>query len=139
MSPLVLPLLELAKELFDKFVPDPEKKAALQLEILKMEQAGRFKELEVELAQITGQLKVNEVEAGNASVFVSGWRPFIGWTCGFGLSYQLLARPVFGWIMQNLSKWDMPPALEMETLLTLLFGMLGLGAYRTVEKIKGKA
>jgi hypothetical protein len=139
MSPLILPLITVVGDLLDKFIPDPNKKAEMQLEILRMDQAGRFKELEVEVAQITGQLEVNKAEAGNASVFVSGWRPFIGWTCGGGLAYQLLARPIFGWIMNSWLKWDMPPALETETLMTLLFGMLGLGAYRTVEKFKGKA
>jgi hypothetical protein len=139
MSPLIIPIFNAVTGIIDKLIPDPQKKAEMQLEILKMDQAGKFKELEVEIAQITGQLEVNKAEAGNASVFVSGWRPFIGWTCGGGLAYQLLARPIFGWIMNSWLKWDMPPALETETLMTLLFGMLGLGAYRTVEKFKGKA
>jgi hypothetical protein len=50
----------------------------------------------------------------------------------------VLARPILGWLAMNLWKWDMPPGLEMDTLMTLLFGMLGLGAYRTAERIRGK-
>ena len=82
------------------------------------------------------QTEVNKVEAASSNWFVAGWRPAAGWVCVGGLAYQLMFRPIFGWIMKNALSWDMPPSLEIDTLMTLLFGMLGLGAYRTIEKSK---
>lgn len=91
-------------------------------------------QLDAEAKAQQAQLAVNQIEAGSSSVFTSGWRPFIGWVCGSGLFYQLLIRP----LLIGFSGHDFPP-LELETLMTLLFGLLGLGAYRTAEKIKGVA
>jgi hypothetical protein len=85
------------------------------------------------------QTDVNLADAGSGSFFKSGWRPAAGWTCVSALFYQFLARPLGGWIMQQLLGWQLPPSLETDTLMTLLFGLLGLGAYRTVERIRGKA
>lgn len=86
-----------------------------------------------------GQVELDKIESASASFFKSGWRPATGWMCVAGLGYQLLFRPLAGWIMQQLLGWQMPPSLEVDTLMTLLFGLLGLGAYRTVERIRGKA
>jgi hypothetical protein len=97
-----------------------------------MQQAG-------ELAQITAQLKVNEVEAANPSVFVSGWRPFVGWVCTAALAIQFIISPTASWIAALLGHAVAFPSLDMGTLLTLLGGMLGLGGLRTVEKINGVA
>lgn len=85
------------------------------------------------------QAEINKVEAANASWFVAGWRPAAGWACVCGLVYQVMFRPIFGWLMTNAAGWEAPPSLEMDTLLTLLFGMLGLGGYRTLERVRGKA
>jgi hypothetical protein len=79
------------------------------------------------------------VEAANSSVWVSGWRPAAGWAAVSGLFYNVVFRPIAGWVMQQTLGWQMPPSLEIESLMTLLFGMLGLGAYRTYEKSKGVA
>lgn len=129
-------LFDVLGKVFDRVFPDPQQKAQAQLELLKMQQAGEFKELDASVQLALGQMEVNKVEAASESTFKSGWRPAIGWVCAFGLLYQLLLRPLLGWAAANYFKWSMPPSLEMDTLGTLLFGMLGLGAFRTVEKIK---
>lgn len=129
-------LFDVLGKVFDRVFPDPQQKAQAQLELLKMQQAGEFKELDASVQLALGQMEVNKVEAAGESLFKSGWRPAIGWVCAAGLLYQLLLRPLLGWAAQNYLKWSLPPSLEMDTLGTLLFGMLGLGAYRTVEKIK---
>lgn len=85
------------------------------------------------LTIVQGQIETNKVEAANPSVFTSGWRPFIGWVCGCGLAYQFLVYPVLVAYVPKVAQ------LDMGTLLTLLVGMLGLGAYRTTEKVKGVA
>ena len=138
MNPLLLSgLFDLGKGLIDRFFPDPVAKAAATLELARMEQNGELAKLAsaTDLAKL--QIQTNIEEAKNANWFVSGWRPAVGWTCAGGLFYQVIARPILGWIMQNLFGWTLPPQLEMDTLMTVLFGMLGLGAYRTVEKVKG--
>jgi len=81
------------------------------------------------------QTKINEIEAGHRTVFVAGWRPFIGWVCGFALAYNFVVRDLFIWALKPES---IPPALQMEHLMTVLLGMLGLGGLRTYEKIKDK-
>lgn len=80
---------------------------------------------------VQGQLDINKEEAKSESVFVSGWRPFIGWICGLALMYQYLARPV-------VSIWlpSIPIGLD-DNLWQLLLGMLGMGGLRTFEKLNG--
>ena len=138
MNPLLLSgLFDLGKGLIDRFFPDPVAKAAATLELARMESTGELAKLASTTDLAKAQIGVNAVEASNPNWFISGWRPAVGWTCAGGLFYQVIARPILGWVMQNLFGWTLPPQLEMDTLMTVLFGMLGLGAYRTVEKVKG--
>lgn len=90
----------------------------------RIELTSKLQEFELELAK--GQLAVNAEEAKNASLFVSGWRPAVGWICTLGVGYNAIVAPLFGF-----------PRGEFEVLFTLLFGMLGLGGLRTYEKVKG--
>ena len=138
MNPLLLKgAIDFGKGLIDRFFPDPAAKAAATLEFARMESTGELAKLAsaTDLAKL--QIQTNIEEAKNPNWFISGWRPAVGWTCAGGLFYQVIARPILGWVMQNLFGWTLPPQLEMDTLMTVLFGMLGLGAYRTVEKVKG--
>ena len=80
------------------------------------------------------QSEINKMEAQHRSVFVAGWRPFIGWICGVALFYNFIIRDVIAWV----SPMAMPPAIQMDQLITILLGMLGLGGLRTFEKIKDK-
>jgi hypothetical protein len=90
---------------------------------------------DTQLAQM--QADVNKVEASNASLFVAGWRPFVGWICGLGLGTQFIVRPLFTWIAALCGKPIEFPSLDLGTLLTLLLGMLGLGAMRSFDKVNG--
>lgn len=132
MLPALIPAV---LTVLDKILPDPQAAAAAKLQALEMAQRGELAALDAETRLALGQLEVNKAEAAT-DLFRGGWRPAVGWTCAGGLAYQLLARPLLGWAAANLWGWSAPPALEMETLMTLLFGMLGLGAYRTVEKVR---
>jgi len=86
------------------------------------------------------QAEVNKIEAQHRSVFVAGWRPFVGWVCGAALAYSFILRDLISWALVA-AKVDVeaPPELAMEHLLTVLLALLGLGGYRTFEKINGRA
>lgn len=130
MNPmLVAPLLELGSGLINRLFPDPEKKAAAELELLKLTQAG-------ELQTILKQLEINAQEAANPSVFVSGWRPAVGWVCGFGLAYQAIFHNILSWLAVIYSK-PMPPEINSDILIYVLGGMLGIAGLRTYEKKSG--
>lgn len=126
-------------KLIDKWFPSQAEKDKAKLDLLQMQQAGEFKWLEALNKSDEGQVSINVEEAKSDSLFKSGWRPYIGWVCGGGLSYQLLIHPIGSWVAGNCCGWQPMPSLEMDTLMALLFGLLGLGAYRTYEKVKGKA
>lgn len=140
MEPAVITgVFNIGKRLIDKLIPDPEQKARAVYELAQLEQKGELAELAAEQAQIMGQIEINKIEAGSQSFWKSGWRPFTGWVCASGVAYQVMFRPIGGWIMQNLAGWQLPPNIDTSTLLAILFPLLGIGGYRTIEKIKGKA
>ncbi|GAB3390480.1 holin family protein [Azotobacter armeniacus] len=87
-------LLPTVAGLLDKLIPDPEQKAKAQLELLKLQQEGAFKELDAALQVNLAQAKINEVEAASQSGFQAGWRPLAGYVCVAGLAYEFLARPL---------------------------------------------
>lgn len=131
MNPLLLgPLVDLIGKISDKIWPDPAAKIAAQTELLKMQQAGELAILEKLGQSDNAQTEINKIEAASDDKFKGYWRPALGWVCVAGFSYQLLARPfLIG------AGYDFP-ALDMETLASLTFGMLGLAGYRTIERIK---
>ena len=81
------------------------------------------------------QAEINKIEAQHRTIFVAGWRPFIGWVCGVALAYNFILRDLLVWFI---GPEQVPPALQMEHLMTVLIGMLGLGGMRTFEKFKDK-
>jgi hypothetical protein len=137
MTPIIGGLIEAALKIVEKVIPDPAQKAAAQLEILKLNQAGEFKQLEADLQMSQGQIDINKIEAASDDPFKSGWRPFIGWVCGLGFATQFIVGPWGTWIAALNGKMVEFPFMDMAQMLPLLFGMLGLGAYRTFEKTKG--
>lgn len=122
-------VLDIGGKLIDKLWPDPVEAAKAKLQLATLQANG-------ELAEIEGQLKVNEVEAANPSKFVSGWRPFVGWVCGVGLAMQFLVAPLIMWVSALIGKALVLPPLDLSVLITMLGGMLGLGGLRTYEKVK---
>lgn len=86
------------------------------------------------------QTRINEIEAQHKSVFVSGWRPYIGWICGTALGWNYILQPLVLWIGFLLG-YDLSAAPQLDTseLSTLLLAMLGTAGLRTYEKLKGVA
>lgn len=88
---------------------------------------------------VQGQLAINQAEASNSSVFVAGWRPFIGWVCGAAFAYKFVLAPALAFGMTAAGHPITLPVLDFTEMSTVLLGMLGIGGLRTIEKIKGVA
>ena len=119
--------------LLDKFIPDADERNRLAHEIATMSERHAH-----ELAK--GQIEVNKISAAHKSMFVAGWRPFVGWTCGVALAWHFVGQPLAVFVIAIAGVETPPlPVFEMESLLTVLLGMLGLGSLRTYEKTKNVA
>ena len=117
--------------LLDKFIEDKDQKNKLAHEIATMAEKQMHE-------QVMGQLEVNKAEAQHRSIFVAGWRPFIGWTCGIALMAHFVLFPATDFVVAYMG-YEIPPmpAFDMDSLMTVLLGMLGLGGMRSFEKFKG--
>ena len=122
-------LLEPATKILDKVIEDKDQKNALAHEIATM--AERHAQ---ELAK--GQLEVNKAEAAHKSLFVAGWRPFIGWICGVAMLANFLLIPMANFVLDLSGSTNTIPLIELETMMPVLMGMLGLGAMKSYEKVK---
>lgn len=137
--PIVDGVFAVGMKLIDRFFPDAKAADAAKLELLKMQQTGDLAQLNADLQLSLGQIEVNKVEAASTDLFTSGWRPFVGWTCGAAFAYKFVLAP---FIVLGLTAAGHPislPVLDFTEMSTILLGMLGLGAMRTTEKIKGVA
>lgn len=127
---LLAPLLGIFSTVIDRVIPD---KAAAEKAKLEMEAALQSQEFSLALEQI----KVNQEEAKSTNWFVAGWRPAVGWLGAFALGYAAIFEPVARFISLVFFDYKGPfPALDTNITMQILFGILGLGAYRTVEKVK---
>lgn len=118
--------IDLAKTAIDKIWPDKSE--------------AQKAELAAAVTILQGQLSINTEEAKSSSVFVAGWRPFIGWVCGAALAYTYIGYPFLIWLMSVWHPEIVPPKLVNDGMLyELMFGMLGMGGLRTFEKYKGVA
>lgn len=132
-------LIPLIGAIIDKAIPDPQTAAQVKLEAMKMAQTGELSVLDADLKIALGQIETNKTEAAT-DAFRGGWRPAAGWVCVFGLGYTFVLRPLLPWLI-TLTGLDVPPLPSIDTgdLMVLLGGMLGLGGFRTFERMKGKA
>lgn len=123
----------------NKVVPDKAAAAAAVAQLQSMAQAGELQQELTQLQAVTSnQTDVNKVEAANTSLFVAGWRPYVGWICGTGLAMQVIIAPLFTWISGMVGHPTTFPVLDSKLLESTLAGMLGLGfGLRTFEKSQG--
>lgn len=138
MTPIVGGLIAAALEIIDKVIPDPQAKAQAKLEVLKLEQQQKFKELEADLQVMLAQAAINQEEAKSPDVFRGGWRPAVGWVCVLGMAWTYIISPMLGWASAARG-WPPPPNIDTFDLLIMLGGMLGFGGMRSFERIRGKA
>lgn len=126
-------------QVIDKVLPDPQAAAQAKLAAYEMAQKGELAQLDADVKLAQAQASVNAAEA-TTDKFRGGWRPACGWVCVAGMGYHFLVRPLLPWLVNSLGAHTEPlPPIDAESLTALLAGMLGLGGYRTFERLKGKA
>ena len=133
--------IETGRTLIDRIWPDKEKYARereqAEYELLKMTQAERMTDKANEVAIAVAQIEVNKEEAKTGQIFIAGWRPAIGWVCALSYGYAFLVGPIATQVATGMGgSWPLPP-IDMENMLYVLGGLLGLGGLRTFEKVRG--
>jgi hypothetical protein len=129
--------IELGTMLIGKIWPNPADQANALFKLEELKQKGDLAELSGYLTTLTGQLEINKVEAAHPSIWVAGWRPFIGWVCGLGLLYVSLIEPLARFIATMNGYEGTFPVIDTTITMQVLLGMLGLGAQRSWDKSKG--
>jgi hypothetical protein len=125
--PIIGDIIDAVKELGSELIADPDKKRELNVELEKLRDAGNARAH----AEVLAQIEVNKVEAASGSLFVAGWRPAVGWVCAAGLAVQTMILPTITAFTGKMFNFD------TELLILTMSGMLGIGAMRTYEKVKG--
>lgn len=125
--PIIGDIIDAVKDLGSELIVDKDKRNELNLELEKLRDIGNQRAHE----QVLAQIATNTEEAKHGSIFVAGWRPFVGWVSGVGLAAQSIILPLISAI------WGKTYDLDTTLLIYTLGGMLGIGAMRTYEKVKG--
>jgi hypothetical protein len=115
----------------DRVIPDKNKRAEAEEQLQTLLTSQDF-QIAVE------QIKVNAIEAQSDSFFKSGWRPSVGWICSIAFGLHFVIFPIFNWLLMVCGQSPILVPFQMDTLLTVLLGLLGMGTLRTVEKMKLK-
>lgn len=130
-------LLPTLTGILDKVIPDPEARAKAQLDLLRLQQEGQFKELDAQLQVNLAQAEINKIEAASQSGYQAGWRPLAGYVCVAGLAYEFLLRPLLPWLLVVTGVEGVPDLPSLDgVLFELIAGMLGLGTLRTADRWK---
>ena len=125
------PLVDAVGKIIDRVIPDKAAAEKAKLEFAAVQQSQEF---QLALQQVI----VNAEEAKHQSIFVSGWRPFVGWVCGVGLAYAAMLEPIARFVATvALDYKGSFPVIDTNLTLQVLLGILGLGGLRTWEKQKG--
>src|SRR6185437_490541 len=125
-------ILNIVGTVLDRVIPDKAKAAEAKAQLLESELAG-------EIQNAIAQLQVNQAEASSKSVFVAGWRPWIGWVCGMAFAYTYIVQPLGQFVLALLKYSIVLPPVNLSDMMPVLMGMLGLGAMRSWDKANGKA
>jgi hypothetical protein len=127
-------------DIVDKIIPTPmtaEQKVQAQLAVAQLAQNEEFKQIDAQLATTQQQTDTDKAEASSNSLFVAGWRPFIGWICGTGLGWNYIGISVLSFLTTVVGHPVVMQKADLSEMMPLLIGMLGLGGMRTYEKING--
>jgi len=133
-------VLDIGGKLIDRLWPDPAQRDAAKIRLLEMQQTGELAKLTAETDLAKGQIGINQEEAKSTRLFVSGWRPFVGWVCGMAFFYAAILEPLGRFVAAvGFGYTGKFPVIDTALTIQVLFGILGLGAMRMREKEKGVA
>lgn len=130
-------IFDFAKGVLERVFPDPTQRAQATLELEKLRQSGELAKLAQDTQLLQGQIDINKVEASSTSMFIAGWRPFIGWCCGIAFVYAAIIDPIARFVALTLSYKGQFPVIDTTLMMQVLLGLLGLAGMRTLEKVKG--
>jgi len=131
IASLLPSLLPAVTDVVGRFLPEDKEARAKAERELEANLADHLAKIDI------AQLEINKTEAAHRSIFVAGWRPFIGWTCGVALCYTYVVQPIVMFIMAQTGNLVTLPQIDLAAMMPVLMGMLGLGGLRTFEKFKG--
>lgn len=138
MDPITA-LLGIGSKLIDHFFPNAADASAAKLQLLEMQQSGTLAQLASDTDIAKAQAVIDQNEASNKSLFVAGWRPWVGWVCGAAFAYAFVIQPIALFICAAVGHPLALPSLDLSQMMPVLLGMLGLGGMRSFEKVKGVA
>lgn len=128
-------LAALGEAVITRLFPDAESRADNLYKLEELKQKGDVAELNAFVQLMVGQLEINKEEAKSESWFKSGWRPFVGWCCGFAFVYAAILEPILRFISSVLFGYEEEfPTLDTSLTMQVLLGMLGLAGMRSWEK-----
>jgi hypothetical protein len=128
--PIIGDIIDAVKDLAGEVIVDKDKRNEINLKLKEIEDRTNERLHE----ELIGQIEINKIEAAHNSIFVAGWRPFIGWTGGVGLGWTFVASPIVEFVANVFGYAGKMPEVDTTQLLTLILAMLGVGAMRTYEK-----
>lgn len=131
--PIIGDIIGAVKDVVSEVVVDKDKRAELNVRIQELADKAdeRFHE------ELMGQIEVNKIEAAHSSIFVAGWRPAVGWISAIGLGWQFVLAPFTESLARFMGWAGQMPAVDTGSLMMLILGMLGIGAQRSFDKMKG--
>ena len=134
MTPIIGDLIKSGFDLIDDLFTSDEERAEQKLKITTLAQKGDLAELQAHVSLLTGQMLINAKEAEHKSIFVAGWRPFVGWVCGIGLLYVSLIEPLMRFGAKMAGYEGEFPVIDTDITMQVLLGMLGLVGARSFDK-----
>ncbi len=126
-------------ETVDKLFTSDDERLERENERAKADQTYQLELAKLEAQALQNQTDINKIEAASTNLFVSGWRPFIGWICGYALAYVAIIEPALMFIAAMVGYEGDFPTIDTTITMQVLMGMLGLGGMRSYEKVKGVA
>lgn len=133
----VTEVLSIGNKLIDRLWPDPAQRDQAKIQLLQLQQTGELATLTATTDLAKAQAAINQQEAASGNLFIAGGRPFIIWVCGSAFALNYLVEPITSWVLIISGHPMVLPKLDISEMMPVLLGLLGLGGYRTYEKING--
>lgn len=131
--PIIGDLIDGVTDIISEVIPDADKKMEIKLELEKLRDQANARVHE----EMLGQIATNKTEASHRSIFVAGWRPFIGWTSGVGVAWTFIVSPLAEWVSRLFGWAGTMPVIDASQLMTLVLAMLGVAGLRSYDKQAG--